>query len=207
MRIVLFDMMDTLLRDPYHTALQDLLRSANRDEFLKWRDRSKFERFECGELSEEEYFRTYYKAETPDDARSRLPRPERLKKELLRGVKFLPGVEEIIRELRTQESVYLGIASNYSVWYSDVFRLRPELDQHFHYLFFSCEMGVRKPDPGYYETIEQALIREHGGVEPGTILFIDDREVNLAPANERGWRTHLMRGADGIRAALAEHLA
>jgi putative hydrolase of the HAD superfamily len=52
----------------------------------------------------------------------------------------------------------------------------------------SAEVGLRKPDPAIYLLAAQRL-----GREPADCLFIDDVEVNLAPAYELGMSTLLHR--------------
>ncbi|MBI3396509.1 MAG: HAD hydrolase-like protein [Spirochaetia bacterium] len=204
MRVILFDMMDTLVHDNYLSVLRQSLPSGHTiEQFRMWRDFEAFEAFECGEISEAEYFRRFYKPETPEDLREIFVRPERVKKELFRSIRWIDGVPEILDDLRSRDDVKLAVASNYGVWYRDLFLKRPDLPDRFHYLFFSCEMGVRKPAPAYYTTIEESLARVSEIDTPLDLLFIDDREINLLPAAERGWRTHLMRGAQGLRDTIA----
>lgn len=49
----------------------------------------------------------------------------------------------------------------------------------------SCWLGLRKPDPRLYERA-LALLQ----ATPAGVLFIDDREPNLAPARAIGMRVH-----------------
>ena len=205
MRVILFDMMDTLIRDPYHSVLDRLLpESHTREEYISWRERPAFEEFERGEITETEYFQRFYKSNLPDHLRETYPRPEKLKKELLRTVSFLPGLEEIIGWLSGLEGLRLGLASNYSFWYQEIFRKKKTIPDSFQFYFFSCEMGVRKPETGYYDTIEESLKKAVGEID--SILFIDDREVNLAPARNRGWKVHRMTDSASLRPALEEFL-
>lgn len=49
----------------------------------------------------------------------------------------------------------------------------------------SSEAGCCKPDPAIYERVQKKL-------EPhATVLFVDDQERNLVPAQSLGWRTLL----------------
>ena len=52
--------------------------------------------------------------------------------------------------------------------------------------FFSGPLGVAKPDPRIYEAVEQGL-----EAAPGSLWFIDDRQVNVDAAASRGWHAHL----------------
>ncbi len=58
--------------------------------------------------------------------------------------------------------------------------------------FLSGEMGVTKPDPRIYETVEEGC-----GLTPESLLFADDREENIEAARIRGWRTHLFQSPQG----------
>lgn len=63
----------------------------------------------------------------------------------------------------------------------------------------SCYLGMRKPSGDYYD---RALAIAHA--DPGTTVFIDDREENLIPARERGVHTLHATGVESVRAGLAE---
>ena len=67
--------------------------------------------------------------------------------------------------------------------------------------FASRQVGMMKPDPRLYRHVEAET-----RIEPEAILFFDDREENLAPAAERGWRTHLIDPAGDTIAQMIEHL-
>ena len=58
--------------------------------------------------------------------------------------------------------------------------------------YISGHMGVIKPDPRIFEMVE-----EDCGVDPGALLFTDDRTDNIKMAASRGWGTHLFEGPDG----------
>ena len=49
----------------------------------------------------------------------------------------------------------------------------------------SGHLGILKPEPGIYETLETRT-----GVAPSRILFTDDRADNIAAAEARGWQVH-----------------
>jgi 2-haloacid dehalogenase len=58
--------------------------------------------------------------------------------------------------------------------------------------YVSGQMRVIKPDPEIYEILER-----DSAIEPGKLLFTDDRADNIAMAASRGWQTHLFEGAQG----------
>ena len=61
----------------------------------------------------------------------------------------------------------------------------------------SCWLGVRKPQPVIFE---RALAIAQ--VKPERVVFVDDREQNLAPARAQGMQTILFTGADALRESL-----
>jgi len=66
--------------------------------------------------------------------------------------------------------------------------------------FISGHMKVIKPDPDIYRMVE-----ENCGIDPGALLFTDDRTDNIEMAAARGWQTHLFQGPQGWADALVAH--
>lgn len=54
----------------------------------------------------------------------------------------------------------------------------------FDHVIESSRVGVRKPDPRFYE-----IACEVAGVDPGEVVFLDDLGVNLKPAKAMGMTT------------------
>jgi HAD superfamily hydrolase (TIGR01509 family) len=74
------------------------------------------------------------------------------------------------------------------------------LASRFDRFFFSCHLGVRKPDPGFYRHITREL-----GVPPAALLFFDDQRANVEAARAAGWRAELYAMGDPLLPALARH--
>lgn len=72
--------------------------------------------------------------------------------------------------------------------------------RHFDRLFFSCHMGVRKPQPEFYAQVTSAL-----GAAPAELLFIDDQRANVEAARAFGWNAELYAFGDDLRALLSRH--
>lgn len=66
--------------------------------------------------------------------------------------------------------------------------------------YISGAMKVIKPDPRIYEMVE-----EDCGLAPETLLFADDRAVNIAAAEARGWQVHLFETPQGWAECLVSH--
>lgn len=64
---------------------------------------------------------------------------------------------------------------------------RPDIDvvmSRFDVVVESSKIGVRKPEPRFYETACELL-----GVEPSSCVFLDDLGINLKPAKAMGMAT------------------
>jgi putative hydrolase of the HAD superfamily len=66
--------------------------------------------------------------------------------------------------------------------------------------FSSSWLGLRKPDPRLYQ-LALALLQ----ATPTGVLFVDDREPNLAPARALGMRVHRHTTTAALEAALRSH--
>ncbi|MEO6838559.1 MAG: HAD family phosphatase [Ginsengibacter sp.] len=63
-------------------------------------------------------------------------------------------------------------------------------EKYFDKAFYSCEIGLRKPDEICYE-----WVLKETGIDPGKTLFIDDSEQNIDAAKKVGLQTiHLKAG-------------
>ncbi len=61
--------------------------------------------------------------------------------------------------------------------------------------------GVIKPDRRIYEIALERM----GRPDPGQVLFIDDREENVAAARDLGFHAHRFEDAAGLEAELGRH--
>lgn len=66
--------------------------------------------------------------------------------------------------------------------------------------FYSCELGLAKPDPAYFSRVLEAL-----DVKPATVLFVDDTAVNIDGARTTGINAEVFPRHGG-RAALEQIL-
>lgn len=64
-------------------------------------------------------------------------------------------------------------------------------------IIVSGDEGVVKPDPAIY-----AIARARIGLDPGEVIFIDDREENVTAARAAGFQAELFTGEPAARAAL-----
>ena len=73
------------------------------------------------------------------------------------------------------------------------------LRRYFKAAFSSCYMGLRKPEPAMYLRALDIL-----GCKPQRVLFIDDRQENVAGGLAAGMKAIQFCGADALRAELEE---
>ena len=66
-----------------------------------------------------------------------------------------------------------------------------EVMAKFDHVVESSKVGVRKPEPGFYE-----IACELAGVRPGECVFLDDLGINLKPARAMGMTTIKVVSAD-----------
>jgi putative hydrolase of the HAD superfamily len=65
--------------------------------------------------------------------------------------------------------------------------------------FFSSELKLAKPDPAIYRHVTEEL-----GLPAGSIVFIDDRQVNVNAALDAGWNAHLWTSGANTRKLLEQ---
>jgi putative hydrolase of the HAD superfamily len=58
--------------------------------------------------------------------------------------------------------------------------------------FYSCDLGLAKPDPAYFRAILTAVDRP-----PSSTLFIDDNEANIEGARSAGLHAELYDLSEG----------
>ena len=113
-----------------------------------------------------------------------------------------PESIEVVRSLR-KSGVPAYLATNqheYRAQYmSEVFGYADLFDGE----FYSCRMGAMKPDPNYFHAVLKSL-----PYRPEQLLFIDDRDRNVAAARSvgiHGVEYELSAGVGALRGILREY--
>jgi putative hydrolase of the HAD superfamily len=201
-RAVFFDFGGVILSSPFEafngfearTGLpRDFIRTINSTNA----DSNAWARFERSEVTFEA-FCDLFEAECRQqghtvDARALMP--------LLAG-EIRPAMVEAVR--RCQERLITACLTNNWVSFGD-FPSDARADgrdgalQLFDHVIESSKVGVRKPDPRFYE-----LACETCGIEPHEAVFLDDLGVNLKPAAAMGMTTIKVVDPDEALAALEE---
>jgi len=105
----------------------------------------------------------------------------------LAALPFRPAVLDRAAELR-RRGLRTAVVTNSFAEVTAMWRTRVDIDGLFDTVVDSCEVGVRKPDPGIYRLTLERL----GGIDPGDAVLLDDFEVNLAGARAIGLHTILV---------------
>jgi HAD superfamily hydrolase (TIGR01509 family) len=186
-RVVLLDVMDTVLVDPYRAALAAAT-SLPLEELFRRRDADLWPAFERGELDESAYWAGWRTAGIPCD-------PEAFHAARRAGTRWMPGMRELLDDLAG--CVVRVTASNYPIWIDEL--AADHLDGRFERVLASHHLGVRKPDPAFFD-----VLLDRVGARPEEAVFVDDREVNVAAAERRGIRSHRFVDAPTLRGWFAD---
>lgn len=190
LRAVCFDLMDTVIADPYLAAFEAGTGMSLRDAH-RIRDPQAWPDFETGAIDEAEFVRRFWL----ESERGRPFDISAFHTARRGGYAFLPGMDALLDDLRGHVDRY--VASNYPAWIDEVAETFV-LSTRFEGVYASCTLGVRKPDAAFYEALLGAI-----GRTPSECLFVDDREVNCVAAEDVGMRAHVFTGADDLRRRLA----
>jgi FMN hydrolase / 5-amino-6-(5-phospho-D-ribitylamino)uracil phosphatase len=184
---LLFDVMDTLVVDPFRHEMPRFFRMTL-EEMLAAKDPHAWVDFELSKIDEQTFFETFFADRRAFDGPA-------LRERVRAAYGFVPGVEPILSSLASL-SVPMHALSNYPCWY-ELIEERLALSRHLSRRFVSFETGVRKPDLEAYTGAAHAL-----GLSPEACLFIDDRASNCAAAQRVGMDAIVFEGADALREAL-----
>lgn len=109
------------------------------------------------------------------------------------------GVHELIARL-ADKGVPLFALTNFGTFFWDGFYPDQPIFDHFADIVVSGREKLAKPDPAIYR-----LSEERFGHGPGELLFIDDRDENIAAARARGWHGHVFADAAALERDLIAH--
>jgi putative hydrolase of the HAD superfamily len=109
------------------------------------------------------------------------------------GSEIDASVANVVKGLR-EEGIFCGLATNQDKHRMQYLDQRLAIRRHFDATFVSCELGVRKPEAEYFQTVQASF--------PGkTLAFWDDRPENVQAAKECGWSAFVF---ENVATLLAE---
>jgi FMN phosphatase YigB (HAD superfamily) len=182
MAVLLLDVMDTLVWDPFRLLPQHF--NLSWQELLRDKHPTAWERFERGELSHAEFCATFFRDGRGVD-------PDQVRDLLRASYRWLDGVPQL-----RAAGHELHALSNYPEWYQWI-EAELGLSRWVAWTFVSCRTGVRKPDPRAYTRAAAQLNQP-----PSALWFIDDRLSNVEAARAVGMRGLVFQGAASLRQAL-----
>lgn len=188
-RVVLFDLMDTVVVDPYRDAVRAAT-GREVSEVRPYRDPAAWPAFEVGELDEDAFFARFWAdgVDLPLDV-SAFHRTRRA------GYRWVAGMRDLLDDVGDRAERH--IASNYPEWIEEL-RARFRLDERTEGMWASCHLGVRKPADEFFSRVLAGI-----GAEPGEALLVDDRAVNCDAARDLGLAAHHFSDAAGLRDRLS----
>lgn len=186
-RVLLFDVMSTLVRDPFFDVMPAFF-GLRFQEMIAQAHPSAWVEFELAERTEEALLRDFF-------ADGRAFDHEAFLEAVTEAYALLPGIEALLADLG-RAGVPMYAFSNYPCWYRRV-EARVELSRFLEWRFVSCNTGLRKPSREAYEHVAAAL-----GVPAERCVFVDDREVNCEAARGVGMDAIRFESAEGLRSSL-----
>ncbi|MCP4871640.1 MAG: HAD-IA family hydrolase [Proteobacteria bacterium] len=186
MTILLLDVMDTIVRDPFWTMPEFF--GCSFEEIWKDKDPTSWIEFEHGDIDEATFVSRFWADGRPLDHAAFIS--------LFRdGYAWIEGMESLLSDLK-EAGVAMHALSNYPRWF-EMIEARLELSRFLEWTFVSCLTGVRKPDPEAYRGPARTL-----GVDPSQCLFVDDRGSNCKAAAAVGMGAIKFVGAEALRIEL-----
>lgn len=184
-RVVVFDIMSTLLADPTRHA-HEVASGLAFNDFERLRTPGIYHRLERGEISEQEYWHVLSASGITVDV-------DLFHSVRRNGYVWLEDMHNLVADCAAECRTVLG--SNYPHWIDEVRR------DHFGdlelELFASCKLGVRKPDSGFFE-----LLCQRTGCAPEDLVLVDDKPKNTGAVSALGGVGIPFVSASSVRNAL-----
>lgn len=188
MPVLLFDVMDTIVRDPFYHDIPAFF-GMSMKELLDCKHPTAWIEFEKGLIDEAELERIFFKDGRKFDL-------EGLKSCVRDGYSYIEGVEELLSTLK-DNGYEMHAFTNYPIWYKMI-EEKLKLSSYLSWTFCSCILGKRKPDPLIY-----AEVLKHLDIEPQNCVFIDDTMKNVEAAKEAGINGIQFKNADSLQQELS----
>jgi HAD superfamily hydrolase (TIGR01509 family) len=188
-KVLLWDVMDTIVRDPFRSAMPEYL-GITFEAMLREKHPTAWVDFETGLLDEAQFGARFYADGRGIDAGGLLGH-------IRRHYRYIDGIEPLLAELRAR-GVAMHVLSNYPCWYRAI-EEETGLSRYVPWTFVSCHTGLRKPDASCFMHAIRSL-----GVAADDCVLIDDRHTNCDGARAVGMQALRF---DGDVARLREALS
>ena len=179
MKVILFDVMSTLVYDPFYIELPKAF-NCSLSELLRGRDRYAWLEFERNEITEEQFYARFFQQTAQVDG-------PKMTRTIFENYRLLDGIENLLENL--QGKCRLTTLSNYPIWF-DYLKKQVGLERFMDEFYVSYQLGVRKPHPDAYLIPVQRM-----GVAVEDCIFVDDRQENCDAAIAVGMSAILFKDA------------
>lgn len=186
---LIWDVMSTLVYDPFFVEVPEFFGMPLK-QLYKEKDPDAWTDFEKGLCSEEDLFKRFFRDGREFDG-------EGLLQKVNDRYEWLPGMEELMTEL-CAEGRNMHILSNYPVWWNNI-EGKLQLSRFAKWSFVSCDMGLRKPDPAIFKSVQASL-----ALDSAQCLLVDDSAANVDGARAQGWDAILFTDAQDCREQLRQ---
>jgi len=205
--VFFFDVMDTLVCDPFFKDMHLHFGFAKREDFLAAKHPETWIRFERGELSvtdlEHLFFRPLHTLPLHLAKHARF-NARRFEAYLRESYRFMDeGIEPLLEWLASRQPPgTLHILSNYPCYYRFI-EEKLGLSRYLSWTAVSCETGLRKPDPRAY-----AEAATRAGASASQFVLIDDQKRNIDGALAAGFGAAILYPgtSSALRSLLEEFL-
>ncbi|WBQ10726.1 HAD-IA family hydrolase [Hyphomonadaceae bacterium ML37] len=109
---------------------------------------------------------------------------------------WITGMKALVGELETACIAQYALTNYPAEKIPHLYDTFPSIAR-FRDVIVSGDEGVVKPDPAIY-----AIARARIGLDPAQVVFLDDRQENVAAARAAGFQAELFTGESAARAAL-----
>ena len=169
--IVLFDVMDTLVYNPFHREVPDFF-GLSSAELIERQDLTAWVQFELGQIDEAEYFRRYFHDGSAFDHSA-------FRQMMHDAYRWIEGAQEILDKL-SRAGFPIHALSNYPIWYRTI-ESKLYLSRYLKWTYVSCLTGVRKPAAEAFQGPARGM-----GHPVDMFLLIDDSAENCDAARSAG---------------------
>ncbi|GMH36007.1 hypothetical protein BSKO_03875 [Bryopsis sp. KO-2023] len=172
--ILVFDVMDTIVMDPFYTVVPQFF-GMTMEELFKVKHPQSWLLFERGLIDEKQMMDNFFSDGRDFDKAGLL-------KTMCENYDYVANMEQLLKRLKAA-GYEMHTCSNYPSWYK-LIENKLNLSSCVQWTFVSCDgpmKGLRKPDVEAYNTMVESL-----GANPEDVILVDDREVNVTGASKAG---------------------
>lgn len=186
-QILLFDIMDTVVYDPFRREIPDHF-GMDLETLIDEKHPTAWAEFERRDIEEATFCDYFFEG-------PRTVEPDPLRETLRAAYRFIDGMEAILEDLR-DDGYEMHAFSNYPVWYQ-IIEEKLELSRYLEWSFVSWKTGYRKPTDEAYQHVLRRL-----DAPAEACLFVDNREENCVGARDHGIDAILFEDPSQLRRQL-----